>query len=77
MKKQTLHHRKPRSLGGRRTRNNLILLPEDKHLAWHVLFVNYPPDQIAAEINAKYIDPDFEFIVRRKGAKMDEAAYSS
>jgi len=43
----------------------------------HVLFVNYPPEQIAAEINAKYIDPDFEFVVRKKSAKMDEAVPSS
>jgi cbb3-type cytochrome oxidase cytochrome c subunit len=67
----TFHHRKPKSLGGMRTPENLILLPDKKHDAWHLLFVNYPPEQIAAEINAKYIDPEYEIIVRKKNAETE------
>jgi len=62
----TRHHRKPKSLGGRAEKRNISLLPDKKHVAWHVLFRNLPPEKIAEEINRFYIDPDFQLIVVRK-----------
>ena len=62
----TFHHRKPKSLGGRREPQNLIRLPHKKHQAWHFLFMNFTPERIAEEINQKYLDPDYEVIAVRK-----------
>jgi hypothetical protein len=64
----TLHHRKPKSLGGRKEPRNITVLPLEKHNAWHLLFANFAPERIAEEINEKYLDPDFEVIVRRRNA---------
>jgi hypothetical protein len=62
----TRHHRKPKSLGGGMNKRNISLLPEKKHVAWHILFRNLSAEQIANEINRYYLDPDFQFIVIRK-----------
>jgi hypothetical protein len=64
----TLHHRKPKSLGGRKEPRNITVLTLEQHRAWHRLFQNMPPERIADEINEKFIDPDFELIVRRRNA---------
>jgi len=66
--RHTYYHRKPKSLGGKRETRNITNLPHKTHQAWHLLFQNYPVERIAEEINAKFIDPDYELIVRRKNA---------
>jgi hypothetical protein len=58
----SLHHRKPRSIGGKNDPRNVILLPHVKHEAWHLLFANHTAEQIAEEINRLYLDPAFRFI---------------
>lgn len=60
------HHRKCRSNGGGDDNRNISYLPLKKHRAWHLLFGNKEPKEIAREINVLYLDPDYEFIVRRK-----------
>jgi len=72
----TKHHRKPKSLGGEKTHRNISLLPERLHAAWHELFLNYTPEQIAREINCHYIDPDYVVLVRRKDAWTSEGSVS-
>jgi 5-methylcytosine-specific restriction endonuclease McrA len=63
----SLHHRKPRSLGGKTTRENTVFLTKSKHEAWHTLFSNMTPYEIANEINKFYLDPDFFMVaVNRK-----------
>jgi len=62
----THHHRKPKSLGGKREPQNITLLPHKKHRAWHMLFANFPPERIAEEINTKYLDPDYHLVVQRR-----------
>jgi hypothetical protein len=62
----TRHHRKPKSLGGGRNKRNISLLPNQKHVAWHVLFSNMPAHKIADEINEKFLDPDFRFVLQRR-----------
>lgn len=58
------HHRRPRSRGGDSSRRNIVRVPADKHAAWHLLFVNLSPHEIAAQINAVWLDPDFYFTVQ-------------
>lgn len=66
MRKDTRHHRKPRSLGGTSEPENISHVPAKKHAAWHILFRNLPADQIAEEINRTYLDPDFRFVLERR-----------
>ena len=72
----TKHHRKPRSLGGKTTERNISILSQTKHEAWHTLFQNYSPNEIAYLINTIYLDPDFVFVcveknnVSRRESKM-------
>lgn len=60
------HHRKPRSLGGENSKENISLVDRDKHNAWHLLFKNHPPERIAIIINNVWLDPEYEFIVFRR-----------
>lgn len=60
------HHRRPRSLGGKNTDENMSHVSVAKHRAWHTLFRNYTPHQIAKIINDIWLDPEFEFTVERR-----------
>ncbi len=60
------HHRKPRSIGGGKEKENISILPRKHHEAWHLLFQNWTAEQIAKEINAHYLDPEFKFILKRR-----------
>jgi hypothetical protein len=62
----TVHHRKPSSIGGSDHPRNLSRLLLKFHRAWHILFKNFRPEEIARLINLYYLDPDYEFVVRRK-----------
>ena len=62
----TTHHRRPVKLGGTSNPRNLSRIPETKHRAWHLLFGHMNPYTIAKTINDTYLDPDFEFVVRRR-----------
>ena len=62
-----VHHKKPRSLGGGTNARNCIRLLADYHHAWHRLFFNWTPEQIAHAINNYYLDPDYEMICVKKG----------
>ena len=56
------HHRKPRSLGGITSKENISYIGEEKHRCWHELFHNWTPDKICREINEKYLDPEYMLI---------------
>lgn len=60
------HHRKCRSNGGKSNKRNISFLEYHLHVAWHILFKNWKPEQIAKEINEKYLDPDFELVVQKR-----------
>ena len=60
------HHRKPTSIGGSDDSRNKIELPTKRHEAWHTLFQNWSADRIAAEINDRYIDPDYQLVVVKR-----------
>lgn len=70
------HHRKPRSLGGKNTDDNMSHVSARKHQAWHTMFKNYDAKQIAKIINDIWLDPDYRFVVvrnsiMRKGGLID------
>ena len=66
------HHRRPRSIGGTSDERNLSELSVSKHRAWHTLFQNWGVERIAAEINERYLDPDWMLIVAQRGTKMEK-----
>lgn len=73
---KTRHHLRPRSRGGH-IRNNIVVLPERYHQAWHYLFGNLTPDEAKefidivmrpnAKWNARNIDELRIALMRRKG----------
>lgn len=60
--KYSRHHRKPKSLGGTGEPRNIVWIPQRKHDAFHLLFGNKTPQQIADEITTFYLDPDFRLV---------------
>jgi hypothetical protein len=62
----SVHHRRPTSIGGTNQKRNLRRVLVTQHQAWHTLFHNYEADVIARIINTTWLDPDFEFIVRKR-----------
>ena len=60
------HHRKPVSLGGATNDRNISIISNKKHEAYHLLFENDTPYQIALKLNLIYGDPDYEFVVVRR-----------
>lgn len=69
MKKSHLsrHHRKPRHLGGSNCRCNIRLCTQREHDLWNFIS-NYEQRTLGemAKFLSGWIDPDYEFIVRRK-----------
>jgi hypothetical protein len=66
MKFKNRHHRKPRSRGGSEESFNISIIEERQHKAWHLLFRNMTPSQIADKINGIFLDTDFKFKVVRR-----------
>lgn len=64
--KLSRHHRKPRSLGGSNRASNISEVPEHMHRAWHLLFGNKTPEEIASVINHTWLDPDWQMLAVRK-----------
>jgi len=60
------HHRRPKSRGGTTCPANISWVDARKHQAWHMLFENHGPEEIARHINEVWLDPDWEFVPRRK-----------
>lgn len=69
-KTHTHHHRKPKSLGGKSITINVILVPQNKHNAWHLLFDNHTPEMIAKIINQTWLDPMYEMVAVPKLKRM-------
>jgi len=63
------HHRKPRSRGGTDTSppNNVVTVVKKYHQAYHLLFGNMQPNEIARVLTDAWIDPDYYLVaVKRK-----------
>jgi len=63
--KPTKHHRKPRSLGGSNKPANISRVSAKAHTAYHILFGNKQPREIADELNRHWIDPDYRLVAIR------------
>lgn len=67
--KKTRHHRKPTSIGGTDDDRNLSWVKDNKHRAWHLLFSNMTAQEIAHEINTRWIDPDWALVPQLRHEK--------
>lgn len=47
--KRTEHHRLPRTRGGKE--EDIIMVPENEHIAWHTLFKNKLPHELTSDFN--------------------------
>lgn len=47
-RKRNRHHLKPKSRGGDKTQDNLLLIDIERHLAWHNLWGNRTLDEVIA-----------------------------
>jgi hypothetical protein len=65
-KPMSWHHRKCKSNGGDTSPGNMVLVQDQKHKAFHLLFQNHPAEIIAEILNQTWIDPQFKLIVRRR-----------
>lgn len=68
-RKRDRHHRKPRSMGGRSDRQNISSVRPNMHRAYHTLFGPGDPEVIARILNAIWIDPKYELVVRERRPK--------
>jgi hypothetical protein len=59
----SFHHRRPRSKGGSDAPENISKVSSKEHRAWHIMFNNMSPTQIAQKINDVWLDPRFKFVV--------------
>ncbi len=62
----TEHHRRPRSRGGSNDQRNISIVTAVQHRAWHALFGNLEPEQIADRINNIWLDPDYRISVEKR-----------
>ena len=55
----TNHHRKPKSCGGTNNPRNISKVRRKFHEAYHLLFSNDEPMEVAKKLSEVWIDPDF------------------
>lgn len=60
------HHRLPRSNGGSNSNSNISLVRKDLHVAYHKLFGNATPDEVAEILNKVWIDPAYKLVAVRR-----------
>ena len=62
----TVHHRKPKALGGTDDESNLSILTLIKHRSYHHCFGVMTPEEIARELSDVYIDPEYVLIAVKR-----------
>lgn len=65
-KVMTKHHRKCRSNGGTDSPKNISIVSEKSHQAWHTIFQDMNPEEIAQVINSVWLDPAYYFECRKR-----------
>lgn len=60
------HHRKCRSHGKSEHPENVVLVRKDEHRAFHLLFADMRPHEVAARLSALWIDPEWVLVAQRR-----------
>lgn len=65
------HHRLPRSRGGSNHPNNISIVEQKQHRAWHMLVGNMTAKEAAKMLSDVWIDPNYYFVaIPRKRAEV-------
>jgi hypothetical protein len=64
-----VHHRLPTSRGGTNDPRNLSTVQQKYHRAYHLLFGNMTPKEMASYLNEVWIDPEVKLVVRKRRHK--------
>lgn len=56
------HHRRPRSRGGSDHTSNISIVRKKDHVAYHRLFGNMLPDEVAAMLTDTWIDREYYLV---------------
>lgn len=59
------HHRQCRSNGGKTIASNISYVDPKQHKAFHTLFANKTPPEIAKILNEVWLDPAYRFVCVR------------
>jgi len=60
------HHRRPKVRGGTLEKSNVSIVTKKAHRAYHLLFGVMTPQQVAEELNRKWIGPQWELVAVRR-----------
>ena len=60
------HHRRPRSKGGSNDERNISIVEQNQHRAYHCLFQNMLPEEVAKVLTKVWVDPDYIILAIRK-----------
>lgn len=63
------HHRRPRSRRGNGKPKNISIVNAEEHTAYHRLFGNMLPHEMAKMLNDTWIDADYIFVVQLRKEK--------
>lgn len=66
---QTAHHRKPRSKGGEDTIGNISIVKRKFHEAYHLLFADKSPVEVAKMLTDIWVDPQWEIVAKMRHPK--------
>ncbi len=67
--KVTKHHRKMKTHGGTDDPKNIYYVKDIRHRAFHTLFGHMNAEEIARELSAHWIDPDYFFECKKRSKK--------
>ena len=70
--KLSRHHRKCRSHGGTNHPTNISVVPQSQHRAFHTVFGNRTPHEIAEYLSNVWIDPTYKLVVVKRRPKMEK-----
>jgi len=60
------HHVIPVSRGGRKRKNNIIIVDKYRHALYHILFQNQLPEEVVEQLNSEFFGGKYEINIRRK-----------
>jgi len=67
------HHRRPKSRGGTTKNGNIVKVTGKYHRAYHLLFGNLLPPEVAKILTDVWIDPDYYMVAIKRKKKQPDA----
>ena len=74
---KTIHHRKPKSKGGDDTVGNLSTVKRKFHEAYHLLFADKSPEEVASLLTDIWIDPAWKLTATLKKPPLKNSGFDN